>query len=126
MLWLSVPDPGFVLWQISVQTCLQVGEGSIAALSTGGAVSKFGFPLQVGCFAAAKFLCLEQGTPVSCACWHNSQAYSAALLLTGKPPSAGMPAWHCHLSMCDKPCYPCSTHVCEQVCTHNRHAEPTQ
>jgi hypothetical protein len=25
----------------------QVGEGSIAALSTGGAVSKFGFPLQV-------------------------------------------------------------------------------
>jgi len=27
---------------------LQVGEGSIAALSTGGAVSKFGFPLQVG------------------------------------------------------------------------------
>lgn len=27
--------------------CLQVGEGSIAALSTGGAVSKFGFPLQV-------------------------------------------------------------------------------
>jgi hypothetical protein len=27
--------------------CVQVGEGSIAALSTGGAVSKFGFPLQV-------------------------------------------------------------------------------
>lgn len=25
---------------------MQVGEGSIAALSTGGAVSKFGFPLQ--------------------------------------------------------------------------------
>lgn len=26
---------------------VQVGEGSIAALSTGGSVSKFGFPLQV-------------------------------------------------------------------------------
>lgn len=30
-----------LLWYV------QVGEGSIAALSTGGAVSKFGFPLQV-------------------------------------------------------------------------------
>jgi len=40
---------------------LQAGEGSIAALSTGGAVSKFGFPLQVSMGS----MCLQPGLPGS-------------------------------------------------------------
>jgi hypothetical protein len=57
---------------------LQVGEGSIAALSTGGAVSKFGFPLQVGVGrvsmqASTAWPCCTQGMQAA-ACFASRSA----------------------------------------------------